>query len=74
MKSTFRDSSNKKVIQTVQKELTGKPLSRLIFLVHGFINDGSKEEWLQDLKDALFKRYKDKNIIVAIVDWAWGKL
>ena len=70
---TFRDTSNKKVIQKVEEELRKKD-SHLVFLIHGFWNYGVREDWLQNMKRAAFKRYADKNLIIAIVDWSWGKI
>ena len=73
MKNSLRDSSNQNVLNEVQKHLSnGVPL---IFIIHGFTNDGMKDDWVMELKNAIISKHQkeSKEVIVGIVQWGWGK-
>ena len=74
MKSSLRDSSNQNVLKVVQKHLSNDGAS-LVFIIHGFLNNGITDEWATDLKNAIISKHqKESNkVIVGIVQWGWGK-
>ena len=63
--------SNKKAIDKVSKYF-GKKSANLVFIIHGFRNDGS-ETWMEDLRNALHGKYESKDIVIGLVDWRWGE-
>ena len=66
------DPGNKMIMDQVLIE-ANKPRSMIVYIVHGYRNNG-EDGWQEEIMKGLFKKYYNYNIVVGIVSWKWGAM
>ena len=66
------DPGNKMIMDQVLVE-ANKPRSMIVYIVHGYRNNG-EDGWQEEIMKGLFKKYYNYNIVVGIVSWKWGAM